>query len=138
IVLTFRPSVFDRHVLALDVAGFAQALTEGDHGACERPRRRAVEEPNHRHRRLLRARRERPSGRRATEQRDEYAPLHSITSSARASSVGGTSRPSAFAVLRLITSSNFVGCSTGSSAGLAPLKILSTKAAARSKLCSLR
>ena len=28
---------------------------------------------------------------------------HSITSSARASSVGGTSRPSAFAVLRLIT-----------------------------------
>ena len=27
---------------------------------------------------------------------------HSITSSARASSVGGTSRPSAFAVLRLI------------------------------------
>ena len=36
--------------------------------------------------------------------------LHSITSSARASSDGGTSRPSALAVLRLITSSNFVGC----------------------------
>src|SRR5262245_49511587 len=35
---------------------------------------------------------------------------HSITSSARASSVAGTSRPSALAVLRLITSSNFVGC----------------------------
>ena len=34
---------------------------------------------------------------------------HSITSSARASSVGGTSRPSAFAVLRLITSSYLVG-----------------------------
>jgi hypothetical protein len=33
------------------------------------------------------------------------APLHSITSSALASRVGGTSRPSAFAVLRLITSS---------------------------------
>ena len=31
---------------------------------------------------------------------------HSITSSARASSIGGTSRPSALAVLRLITSSN--------------------------------
>src|SRR5215831_6553858 len=31
-------------------------------------------------------------------------PLYSITSSARASSVGGTSRPRAFAVLRLITS----------------------------------
>src|ERR671934_252922 len=35
---------------------------------------------------LLRARRERPCSRRAAEQRDEVAPLHSITSSARASS----------------------------------------------------
>jgi hypothetical protein len=32
--------------------------------------------------------------------------LYSITSSARASSIGGSVRPSAFAVLRLITSSN--------------------------------
>ena len=32
----------------------------------------------------------------------------------------------AFAVLRLITSSNLVGCSTGRSAGFAPLKIRST------------
>src|SRR5262249_42251207 len=37
------------------------------------------------------------------------ATIHSITSSARASSAAGTSRPSAFAVLRLITSSNAVG-----------------------------
>ncbi len=52
---------------------------------------------------LLRPRRERPRGRRAAEKRDELAALaHSITSSARASSVGGTSRPSALAVLRLI------------------------------------
>src|SRR5262245_12344285 len=36
--------------------------------------------------RLLRARRERPCGRRAAKERDELAPLHSITSSARASS----------------------------------------------------
>ena len=43
-------------------------------------------------------------------ERDELAPFHSITSSARERSVGGTSRPSAFAVLRLITSSNLVGC----------------------------
>src|SRR5262249_40018101 len=34
----------------------------------------------------------------------------SLTSSARASSVGGTSRPSAFAVLRLMIRSNLVGC----------------------------
>src|SRR6516165_9751158 len=38
------------------------------------------------------------------EQRDERAAAHSITSSARASSVGGTSRPGAVAVLRLMTS----------------------------------
>ena len=38
---------------------------------------------------------------------------HSITSSARGGSVGRTSRPSAFAVVRLMTRSNPVGCSTG-------------------------
>jgi hypothetical protein len=42
---------------------------------------------------LLRVRRERPHDRRAAEQRDEIAPLHSITSSARASSMGGISKP---------------------------------------------
>ena len=56
---------------------------------------------------------------------------YSITSSARASSAGGMVSPSAFAVLRLMTSSNLVGCSTGKSAGLAPLRILSTYVAAR-------
>jgi hypothetical protein len=50
--------------------------------------------------------------------------LHSITSSARASSVGVISRPSAFAVFRLITS-YFVGACTGSSAGFSPLRIRS-------------
>jgi hypothetical protein len=35
--------------------------------------------------------------------------LYSITSSAQARSVGGTSRSSALAVLRLITNSNLVG-----------------------------
>jgi hypothetical protein len=35
----------------------------------------AVEEPNHRHRRLLRARRERPPRGSAAEQRDELAPF---------------------------------------------------------------
>src|SRR5262249_53974237 len=63
----------------------------------------------------------------AAEQRDELAPLHlrdhSITSSARASSVAGTSRPSVFAVCRLMTNSNLVGCSTGGSPGLAPFRM---------------
>src|SRR5262249_12077623 len=40
---------------------------------------------------------------RAAEQRDELAAFHSITSSARASSVGGPVRPSVLAVFRLIT-----------------------------------
>ena len=40
-----------------------------------------------------------------------------------ASSVGGTVRPSALAVLRLITNSNLVDCMTGRSAGFSPLRI---------------
>src|SRR4029453_15154347 len=48
---------------------------------------------------------------------------HSIPSSAVASSVAGTLRPSALAVLRLITSSNFVACITGKSAGFSPLRM---------------
>ena len=48
---------------------------------------------------------------------------YSITSSAVASSVGGTVRPSSFAVARLMTSSNFDACITGRSAGLAPLRM---------------
>src|SRR6516165_9773164 len=59
---------------------------------------------------------------------------HSINSSARASTCGGTVRPSSFAALRLITSSNLVGCSTGRSAGLAPLSILSTYSAVRRQM----
>jgi hypothetical protein len=53
-------------------------------------------------------------------------PGHWITWSARAKSNGGTVRPSALAVRTLITNSNVVGCVTGSSAGFAPFKILST------------
>jgi hypothetical protein len=57
---------------------------------------------------LLHARRERPRRRHAGEERDELAPVDSITSSARAKSNGGTARPSSLAVLRLIISSNLV------------------------------
>ena len=61
-------------------------------------------------------------------QEETHAPQqgYSITSFARTSKEGGTVRPSALAVLRLITSSNLVGCSTGRSEGLVPLRILST------------
>src|SRR5215471_9360363 len=43
--------------------------------------------------------------------RDELATFHSITSSARSSSVGGIVRPMAPAVFKLTESSNLVGCS---------------------------
>jgi len=56
---------------------------------------------------------------------------YSITWSARTSSVGGTARPSAFAVFRLTSNSNLVACSIGKSAGLVPWRILSTNTAAR-------
>src|ERR1044072_2603292 len=56
---------------------------------------------------------------------------HLITRSALASTFGGIVRPICLAVLRLITSSNFVGCSIGSSAGFAPFNILSTYQAIR-------
>src|SRR5205823_7811653 len=53
----------------------------------------------------------------AADEPNEFPPPHSITSSARASSDGGTVSPSAFAVLRLITSSSLVGNSNGISLG---------------------
>src|SRR6266508_4489675 len=56
---------------------------------------------------------------------------YSITSSARCCRNKGTSMPIAFAVFRLITSSNFVGCSTGRSAGFVPCNILDTNTAPR-------
>src|SRR5262245_34560635 len=48
---------------------------------------------------------------------------YSMISSARASTDGGIVRPRVLAVLRLMTNSNFVGCKTGRSAGLSPLRM---------------
>src|SRR5215475_9990258 len=93
-----------------------------------RVRRCGVEEPNHRHHRLLRARRDRPTGRRTAEQRNEVATLHvcahSITSSASESKLSEIVTLSSLAVFMLITSSNLTTCCTGKSAGFAPLRIL--------------
>src|SRR5262249_34819018 len=54
------------------------------------------------------------------------SPAQRITSFAWKRSVGGMVRPRVWAVLRLMTNSNCVSCSTGRSAGLAPRRILST------------
>src|SRR5262245_12497514 len=125
------PSIVDPHVVADSPAQLLQPLME----SCEARLSFSIirggihEHADPAHLRLLRARRERPRSR-AAEERDELAALdlraHSITSSARASSVGGTSRPSALAVLRLITNSYLVGACTGRSAGFSPFRIRST------------
>src|ERR1700680_1919512 len=49
--------------------------------------------------------------------------FYSITWSALTSNNGGMARPNVFAVRKLITVSNFVGCSIGRSAGFAPFSI---------------
>src|SRR5262245_36437820 len=136
--LTVRPTVLDRDLPAFDIAAFAQALAECIREPPERAGRGAVEKADHRSSWVLRVSRERPRRRGAAQQRDEGAPLHSITSSARASSVGGTVRPSACAVIKFTTSSNFVGCSTGISAGFVPRRILSNNLPrARTVPCNL-
>src|SRR5215510_9583082 len=56
---------------------------------------------------------------------------HLISLFARASSSDGIVKPICFAVFRLMTNSNFVGCSTGRSEGFAPFRILSTREATR-------
>src|SRR5262249_26542594 len=108
IVVALRPAIFDCHVLTLDEAGLFQALAERGYRVRKRVRRPAAQEPDHRRRRLLRARRERPRRRCAADKRGEGAPPDSITSSARASSVAGISRPSILAVSALMTSSNLL------------------------------
>ena len=57
--------------------------------------------------------------------------LYSITSSALASSSGGMVNPRVLAVLRLTSMLNLVGCWTGRSPGLSPLKMRSTYEAVR-------
>src|SRR6266850_3075085 len=52
---------------------------------------------------------------------------HFMTLSALASTFGGIVRPICLAVFKLITNSNFIGCSTGRSAGFAPLRIYQRK-----------
>src|SRR5262249_18820410 len=81
IVLPIRPERFYRDVLALDITDFLQTLAKCGYYVGVRLRRRAAQESNHRHRRLLRAHRERSCGRTA-DKRDELSPPHSITSSA--------------------------------------------------------
>src|SRR5262249_1532506 len=126
IVLAFGRAIRDRDVLPLEVSGLLESLVKRRNQVGRAFDRCAPEEPYHLHRRLLRPCRERPGGRRATEQCDDLAAVyHSIARSARRSDRGGTVRPSVLAVLRLMTKEKRVGCSTGMSAGFAPFRTLS-------------
>src|SRR5262249_51557 len=58
--------------------------------------------------------------------RAEFPPPHSITSSARLTSVAGRSNPKAFAVFMLMMSSYLLGACTGRSPGFSPLRMRST------------
>jgi hypothetical protein len=91
--VAIRPAALDRHVLALDIARVLQALPECDHtDFLGLPR--FGPEPADDGQRQLRPRPQWPRCRRTADEGDEFAPAdHSITSSARASSVGGTVRP---------------------------------------------
>jgi hypothetical protein len=80
------PAVVNRYVLALDVARLSETLAKCSQALENSFRRSDFKKPDHRHRGLLRTRAERPCRCRTAEQRDERAALHSITSSARASS----------------------------------------------------
>src|SRR6516165_9268948 len=76
IVLALQPVVLDSDILPFDVTGFLETFTERGHITRSDFRSPRVKKPNHRHRRLLRPRRERPCGCRAADERDELAPLH--------------------------------------------------------------
>ena len=69
IVATLRPARLDHHVVAFHEANFTQTLSERDEERPIRLGRLTAQNSDHRHRRLLRARCERPRGRRAAKQR---------------------------------------------------------------------
>ena len=121
------PTILDGNRAAFDPPQFAQPLQESDTPFTPSRARCGSQEPDRRQLvRLLRVRSTKRPRCRAAEHCYELAPLHSITSSARPSSVSGKVMPSALAVSRLIASSTVVGCSTGTSLGLVPCKTLTS------------
>src|SRR5262249_47242447 len=121
LVLIIGVAIVDHHVAAFEVALLGQTLSKNPDERLRQPAR--GKKGHHWTGGLLRARRVRPCDRRAADERYELAAPHSITSSAMASTLGGMVRPSVFAVLRLMTSSNLVGCITGRSVGFSPLRM---------------
>src|SRR5262249_19709024 len=71
IVVTLSQAVLNRQVATLDVASFTQTLPKGSQAQGAGLLPPIAEEPDHRHRRLLPARRHWPRSRRAAEKRDK-------------------------------------------------------------------
>src|SRR5262249_7191516 len=120
LVLIIGVAIVGHHRAAFEGALLGQTLSENPDERLRQPAR--GKKGHHWTGGRLRARCKRPRGR-STKERDELAPPHSITSSARASRVGGTSMPRALAVCRLMTSSNLVARWTGNSPGFSPLRM---------------
>ena len=117
----------DHEVAALDVTEITQSLTEGlgQVGVNALAGRQVAYSSDLG--RLLGLGGERCGEKAASQSADERSPRgHWMISSARCSKDWGIVSPRALAVLRLMTSSNLVGCSTGRSAAFAPLRTLST------------
>src|SRR5450631_3141327 len=76
IIMAFRPAVFNRHITALNITGFGQASVKSTNSLAPRHKRFAIEKPDHRQRKLLRASGRRPCNCRAAECRDELPPPH--------------------------------------------------------------
>src|SRR5262249_16223215 len=132
VIPSLGPAELDHNILSFRVAESTQPSAKGIQARGMPGRGGKTQIPDTGDLRwLLRARRERPRGRRTADERDDFATPHSITSSARAMNASEIGSPIALAVLRLTTNSNLVGCSTGKSAVLAPFAILSTYSAAR-------
>src|SRR5258707_14533668 len=127
LVVSLGVAVLEANILTLDIPEIVESLSKRVDG---RPGLDRQDTDRDYFPLLLSTCGERPSSRTAG-QSDELATLHSITCSAPASSILGITMPRAFAVLRLITSSNLVGACTGRSAGLAARRMRLTYSDAR-------
>ena len=127
-VLSVGPAIFDRDVLAVNIARFLEPLAKGRDAAAPRMPTDGCHEDS------------RCTGIAACCARADKRPIAAAPPSTAMNSrrlirsprrrgrvgIGGTSRPSALAVLRLITNSYLVGACTGRSAGFSPLRMRST------------
>jgi hypothetical protein len=74
--MVLRPTVFDLHIAAIDVASFGEPVEKGRQLVFGIAGQLSVQKSDHGHSCLLRDRRKRPRRHTSTEEPDEIAPLH--------------------------------------------------------------